>query len=82
MGRRAPPALRNALEAAAARRLSRVPRVPRNENASDAAAASSSFKPYELTMTFWALTRFGEAPSSDVLERFERRCAASIDAEG
>ena len=24
-------------------------------------------------MAFWALTRFGEAPSSDVLERFERR---------
>ena len=32
-------------------------------------------------MTFWALTKFGDEPSPELLARFERRCAASIDAE-
>ena len=30
-------------------------------------------------MAFWALTRFGEAPSSDVLERFERRLPSVLN---
>ena len=77
MGRRAPPALRNALEAAAARFCGGPagpagPEGPEDET-NNGDSRTSTFKPYEMTMAFWALTRFGEAPSSDVLERFERR---------
>ena len=71
MGRRAPPALRNALEAAAAR-FCGGPAGPEDET-KNGDSRTSTFKPYEMTMAFWALTRFGEAPSSDVLDRFERR---------
>ena len=71
MGRRAPPALRNALEAAAAR-FCGGPAGPDDET-KNGDSRTSTFKPYEMTMAFWALTRFGEAPSSDVLDRFERR---------
>ena len=35
-----------------------------------------TFKPYEMTMAFWALTRFGERVSPDLSHAFERKCAA------
>ena len=75
MGRRAPPALQNTLEAAAARFCGcPPPEEGENENGrSRTRTGATAFKPYEMTMAFWALTRFGEAPSSDVLERFEAR---------
>jgi hypothetical protein len=80
MGRRAPPALRNTLEAAAAR-FCGGPAEEDEEigNGDWASSDAATFKPYEMTMAFWALTRFGEAPSSDVLERFERRLPSVLN---
>jgi hypothetical protein len=80
MGRRAPPALRNTLEAAAAR-FCGGPAEEEEEigNGDWASSDAATFKPYEMTMAFWALTRFGEAPSSDVLERFERRLPSVLN---
>ena len=46
--------------------------------ASSASSPSVGFKPYELTMMFWALTRFGEEPSPELCLLFESQCARQL----
>ena len=69
MGRRAPPALRNALEAAAAS-FCGGPEVPRTKRITGSRTSTFSIRDDHGVL---GADRFGEAPSSDVLERFERR---------
>jgi hypothetical protein len=39
----------------------------------------TGFKPYELTMMFWALTRFGEEPSVELRGLFEAQCGRVLN---
>jgi hypothetical protein len=39
---------------------------------------NSAFKPYELTMMFWALTKFGDEPCSELRGLFEAQCGRQL----
>ena len=42
------------------------------------ADASPGFKPYELTMMFWALTRLGDEPGLELRGLFEAQCGRQL----
>ena len=81
--RKTPPALRNKLEANAAEfcgddeRSDYVARrdTSRTQHNNTHNKHPNSFKPYEMTMAFWALTRFGESVSTGLTLAFEKRCS-------
>jgi hypothetical protein len=43
-----------------------------------AVEAAAGFKPYELTMMFWALTRFGDEPCPELRGLFEAQCGRQL----
>ena len=89
---RRPPRLRDALEAAAVkhcrfaskeggRDVKRGPvRAPprRDDRRRPNEGQSPGFKPYELTMMFWALTRLGDEPGMELRGLFEAQCGRQL----
>lgn len=89
---RASPRLRDALEAAAVkhcrfaskeggRDVKRGPvRAPprRDDRRRPNEGQSPGFKPYELTMMFWALTRLGDEPGMELRGLFEAQCGRQL----
>ena len=88
---RASPRLRDALEAAAVKHCRFASKTggrddkrgygqrrDRGRGRLDDAAASPGFKPYELTMMFWALTRLGDEPGLELRGLFEAQCGRQL----